>query len=71
MKQITIGAMGRLGVNETNGSLYWDGEPLITEKRFSTQERVIAWLGLLLALVGVAATCVQAWFAAFPPAPLP
>lgn len=66
-----MNGLALLGVDRKTSELYWDGQKLITEKRFATQERVIAWLGLLLALLGVAATCVQAWFAAFPPVHLP
>jgi len=35
----------------------------MTEKRFSTFERFLAGAGLLIATVGVVATCIQAWAA--------
>ncbi|WP_041544616.1 MULTISPECIES: hypothetical protein [Chelativorans] len=52
-----------LGLDPTNGGLYWQGQPLVTEKRWSTTERRIAIAGLLIASIGVAATVVQAWAA--------
>jgi hypothetical protein len=66
VEPITWDDTGKLGVNQKTHQLYWDGEPLVTERRFSTQERVLAWFGVSLAALGVIATVVQAWFAAFP-----
>lgn len=50
-----------------DGCLFWDGEQVITEKRWGVVERRIAIAGLIIGGVGVAATVAQAWFAAFPP----
>ena len=51
-----------------SGLLYLNGDRLVTEKRFSNFERGLAVAGLIIGTVGVLATLVQAWFAAFPPA---
>lgn len=51
------------GMDRKTGELYWDGNRLITEKRWSDVERGIAIAGLIIGGVGVAATIVQAWAA--------
>lgn len=60
-----------LGVDPLRNEIYFGGHKLVSEKRFSDFERWLAVLALGLTVIGVAATCVQAWFAAFPPPPLP
>lgn len=52
-----------LGIKNGTSELYWDGDALVTEKRWGTVERRIAIIGLVVAIVGVAATVVQAWAA--------
>ena len=64
---LPLDQLDQLGRDPQTNQLYWDGDPLVTEKRFATQERVIGWISVALAAIGVAATCAQAWFAAFPP----
>jgi hypothetical protein len=51
--------------------MFLNGEPVLTEKRFTWFERGLAIGGLLIALVGVVATCFQAWAAwlSIPPHP--
>lgn len=61
---------GKLGVHQRTHQLYWDGDPLVTERRFSTFERGLAVAALILTFVGVAATVVQA-YAALMSIPLP
>jgi len=62
-----LGDASFLQIDRRTNELYWNREKLVTERRLSTFERVLAVAGVVLAAVGVAATCVQAWFAAFPP----
>ena len=52
-----------LGIHKTTRGLYWDGQKLVTERRLSNFERGLAIAGLLIALIGVLATVVQAWAA--------
>ncbi len=52
-----------LQYDPASGMMYLNGEKLVTEKRWSTTERRLAALGLVIASVGVAATVVQAWAA--------
>ena len=66
---ISMKGIGLFGIDRNKRELYWDGQKLVTEKRFSTFERGLAVAGLLFAAIGVAATVVQAWFAAFPHLP--
>jgi hypothetical protein len=49
------------GMDRKTGEIYWDGQRLITEKRFSDFERRLAVIGLIIGGIGVAATVVQAW----------
>lgn len=60
---ISLNGLGLLGINRKTRKLYWDGEELVTVKRFSTFERWLAVVGLVFAGIGVAATVVQAWAA--------
>lgn len=60
-KGITLEDFDRMHVED--GRLFWDGEQVITEKRWSAVERGLAITGLLIAAVGVAATVAQAWAA--------
>ncbi len=55
--------MDHLGVHHRTNELYWDGQKLITEKRFGNFELGLAVAGLVIAGIGVAATVVQAWAA--------
>lgn len=70
VKPISQEGLALLGIDPATNELFWDGQKLVTEKRWSNTERVIAWTGVVLAAVGVGATVVQAWFAAFPPVAL-
>lgn len=54
-----------LAIDAKTKELYWNGEKLITEKRWGTVERRLAISGLVIALLGVLATVVQAWAAVF------
>ena len=63
VRRLTVDDMGMQGVDPKTGSLYWDGVPVVTERRFSNVERLIAIGALVLTAVGVAATVVQAWAA--------
>jgi hypothetical protein len=60
VEQLTFDDIGRIGVHRRTNQLYWDGLPLVTERRWTTVERRIAWIGLAIATVGVLATAVQA-----------
>lgn len=68
VRPVSLEGITLLGIDPKTNDLYWDGQKLVTEKRWGTTERRIAVGGLILAGLGVAATIVQAWFAAFPPA---
>jgi hypothetical protein len=57
---LSIDAMDALGHDPRTNQLYWDGQPLVTEKRFSNFERMLAVIGLVVGGVGVGATVVQA-----------
>lgn len=48
------------GMDRKTGELYWDGQKLITEKRWGTVERRIAIAGLVIGAIGVAAAVAQA-----------
>lgn len=60
VRHLSIDAMDALGHDPGSNQLYWDGQPLVTEKRFSTFERSLAIVGLVFAGVGVLATVAQA-----------
>lgn len=60
---VSLKAMALLGHDPRTNQLYWDGQPLVTEKRFATFERVLAGIGLAIAAVGVFATVAQAGIA--------
>ena len=49
-----------------SGMMYLNGEKFITEKRWGIAERRIAYFGLVIAAIGVAATVVQAGAAIWP-----
>lgn len=66
-KGITLEDFDRMHVED--GRLFWDGEQVITEKRWSAVERGLAVTGLLIAAIGVAATVAQAWAAFQLPTP--
>jgi hypothetical protein len=67
---ISLNGLALLGVDRKTNALYWDGERLVLEKRFNNVERGLAIIGLIIALVGVAATVVQA-YAALAALPVP
>jgi hypothetical protein len=69
VRMLTMNGLSLFGISD-NGQLYFDGQPLVTERRWSTVERRIAWSGVILAAIGVAATAVQAWMAVFPHPPV-
>ncbi|ESZ31006.1 hypothetical protein [Mesorhizobium sp. L2C067A000] len=60
---LSIDGMSLFGIDQNTDELFWDGKRLVTEKRFSDYERRLAWGGLIIAGIGVAATVVQAWAA--------
>ncbi|GLQ55430.1 hypothetical protein [Devosia nitrariae] len=60
---ISLNGVALLGIHRKTGELYWDGNRLVTAKRFSNFERGLAVVTLLIVLVGVTATVVQAWAA--------
>lgn len=68
---ITNDNLGDLGRHTRTNQLYWRGDPLVTEKRFSNFERGLAVAGLVIAAIGVAATAVQAWVAVVSLSPMP
>jgi hypothetical protein len=49
-----------LAVDPRTNELYWNGQKLITEKRWGTVERRIAIAGLVIGAIGVAAAVAQA-----------
>lgn len=57
---ISTDGLSLIGVDPATNQFYWDGQPLLTEKRWGTVERRIAVFGLLIAGIGVAATVAQA-----------
>jgi hypothetical protein len=63
VRPITMVGLGLFGIDPHTNELFWDGEKLITEKRFSTFERSLAIAGLRIGGVGVLAAVVQAWAA--------
>lgn len=67
---LTNDNMGMLGRRARTNELLWDGSPLVTMRRFTDFERRLAMAGLLIALIGVVATVVQAYaaLAMIPPA---
>lgn len=67
---LTLGNMGMLGRRARTNELLWDGSPLVTMRRFTDFERGLAIAGLIIALIGVVATVVQAYaaLAVIPPA---
>ncbi len=60
VRPISQPGLSLFGINPSTNELYWDGSKLITEKRFTTFERGLAIVGLVIAFVGVAATVAQA-----------
>jgi hypothetical protein len=60
VEEITLGNIGRLGVHRRTGELYWDEQPIVTEKRFTNFERTLGVLLLIVTSVGVGAAVVQA-----------
>lgn len=63
IQAISLEGLSLVGIHQRTGELYWDGQKLVTEKRFSDFERGLAVAGLLIAFLGVAAAIVQAWAA--------
>lgn len=63
VRRISLHGLGDLGAHVRTNELYYMGEKVVTEKRFSSFERGLAVVGLVIAGVGVAATVVQAWAA--------
>ena len=60
VRHLSWNATDLLGHDPQKNQLYWDGHALVTEKRFSTFERGLAAVSLLIACIGVAATVAQA-----------
>jgi hypothetical protein len=50
----------QLGVDASTNELFWNGEQLVTEKRFSAFERALAVLGLAVAVIAGSAVAVPA-----------
>jgi hypothetical protein len=63
VRRISIDGLGDLGVKEANGELYWKGQKMVTERRFSNFERGLAVWALAITSAGVLAAIVQAWAA--------
>lgn len=60
---ITMDSMNMLGFKPSTRELYWDGHPVVTERRFNWVERSLAGVGLIIGLIGAIAACAQAWAA--------
>jgi len=58
-----LGDPSFLQIDHRTNELYWNSEKLVTERRLSDFERVLAVVGLFIAGIGVFATCMQAWAA--------
>lgn len=54
VQPISIDGLGLIGINVTTNQIYWDGQPLVTEKRLNNFERGMA-LSVTIATVIVAA----------------
>jgi hypothetical protein len=62
VRPISLNGSALFGIDGKN-EIYWDGEKLITERRWSRWERWFAGLSLFVASLGVGAAIVQAWAA--------
>jgi hypothetical protein len=60
VRRLSVEDLGRQGVDPKTGTMYWDGAPVVTERRFSNVERTIAVVALVIAGVGSIAAVVQA-----------
>lgn len=60
VRPISQTGLSLFGLDPSTNEILWDGNKLITEKRFTTFERSLAIIGLVIAFVGVAATVAQA-----------
>ena len=63
VKSISMDGLSLVGVDERTNELYWDGQKLVTERRFSAFERTLAVIALVITTIGVGAAVVQAWAA--------
>jgi Holliday junction resolvase len=57
---ISLEGISLIGL-DSKGQLYLDGEQVYTTRRFSNQERAIAWLAVFFTGVAAAAACVSAY----------
>lgn len=52
---ISLNGLGLFGIHRRTGELYWDGQPLVTRRSWTLNERLIAWVGVgsAVVLVGI------------------
>lgn len=66
VETISLEGLSFLGL-DTRGNLYLDGHKVHTERRWATQERVIAWIVATATVIAAIGTTVQAWAAIINP----
>lgn len=63
VKPISQEGLALLGVDPSTNEIYWDGQKLVTERRWSNGERWLAGIAIAVTFIGSVAACVQAWAA--------
>lgn len=55
VRLMSVDDQGLMGIDPRSGEIYWDGSPIVTEKRLSNVERGLVVAGLAIGATGTAA----------------